>query len=197
MRCLGAATGIAAGTATGTDDFGLSDTSGFVVAVNELQATRHVTSRMVVVSDGNMFDSLEYENYLIWINLFMLSGSSPTVSRVDTDQFAVNMLEWLTPQFSNTAPKIDYATVVPDDLKLGETASADLVVSDAESDDFTVTIAVKKPDGAWGNATVSPVGGHWLRHITADQVGIYEVYAVATDDYGGFNCDADWNSRCG
>jgi len=143
-----------------------------------------MTSRMVVVSDGNMFESLEYEDYLIWINMFMLSGNNIIVSRVDTDKFAVNMLEWLTPQFSNTAPKIDYATVVPNDLKLGETASVDLVVSDAESDSFTVTIALEKPNGTWNNATVSPVGGHWLKDFTADQIGVHEVYAVATDEYG-------------
>lgn len=180
IRCLGEATGIA----TGTDDFGVWNTSGFVVAVNELQATPHITSRMVVVSDGNMFESLEYEDFLIWINMFMISGNNTIVSRVDTDKFAVNMLEWLTPQFGNTAPEIECATVVPDDLKLGETASVDLVVSDAENDSFTVTIAVKKPDGTWNNATVSPVGGHWFRDFTANQVGVHEVYAVATDEYG-------------
>jgi len=180
IKYLGEATGIA----TGTDDFGLWDTSGFVVAVNELQATPHITSRMVVVSDGNMFGSLEYEDYLIWINMFMISGNNTIVSRVDTDKFAINMLEWLIPQFGNTAPEIECATVVPDDLKLGETASVDLVVSDAENDSFTVTIAVKKPDGIWNNATVSPVGGHWFRDFTADQVGVHEVYAVATDEYG-------------
>jgi hypothetical protein len=116
------------------------------VAVNELQATPHMTSRMVVVSDGNMFESLEYEDYLIWINMFMLNGENTIVSRVDTRKFAVNMLEWLTPQFANTAPKIDYAAVTPDALKPGETASVDLVASDAENDNFTVTIAVENPE---------------------------------------------------
>jgi hypothetical protein len=180
LQCLGKATGIA----TGTSDFDLFDTSGFVVAVNELQATPHVTSRMVVVSDSNMFESLEYEDFLIWINMFVLNGKNTIVSRVDTDKFAVNMLEWLTPQFVNTAPKIDYAAVTPNALKSGETASVDLVASDAENDDFTVTIAVKNPDGTWDNATVSPLGGHWLREFTTDQVGTHKVYAVATDEYG-------------
>jgi len=149
-----------------------------------LQATPHITSRMVVVSDSNMFDSLEYEDFLIWINLFMIAGNNTIVSRVDTDKFAVNILEWLTPQFSNTAPEINYATVTPNALSPGETASVDLVASDAENDDFTVTIAVKKPDGTWDNATVSPVGGHWLREFTGSMVGAHEVYAVATDEYG-------------
>lgn len=176
--------GKATGIATGTNDFDIWDTSGFVVAVNELEATSHVTSRMVVVSDSNMFESLEYEDYLIWLNIFMSNGENPTISRVDTDKFAVNMLEWLTPQFANTAPKIDYAAVTPGTLKLGETASVDLIASDAENDDFTVTIAVKNPDGTWNNATVSPVSGHWLREFTADQVGAHKVYAVATDKYG-------------
>ncbi len=180
IRCLGEATGIA----TGTDDFNLWDTSGFVVAVNELQATPHITSRMVVVSDGNMFESLEYEDYLIWINLFMLTGNDTTVSRVDTDKFAVNMLEWLTPQFTNTAPEINYATVTPNAIKPEEKASVDIVASDAENDDFGVTIAVKKPDDTWDNATVYPVGGHWLREFTSNLAGTHEVYAVATDEYG-------------
>jgi subtilisin family serine protease len=181
IQCKGQATGIA----TGTDDYGFSiDTSGFVVAVNELEATPHITSRMVVVSDGNMFESLEYEDYLIWLNLYMLAGNSTIVSRVDTDKFAVNMLEWLTPQFGNTPPKIDYASVEPNALKPGEKASVDLVVSDAENDDFTVTVAVKKPDDTWDNVTVSPVGGHWLRDFTADLVGTHKVYVVATDEYG-------------
>jgi hypothetical protein len=180
MRYAGKATGIA----TGTSDFDLFDTSGFVVAVNELQATPHMTSRMVVVSDGNMFESLEYEDYLIWINMFMLNGENTIVSRVDTGKFAVNMLEWLTPQFANTAPKIDYAAVTPDTLEPGETASVDLVASDAENDNFTVTIAVENPDGTWNNATISPLGGHWLREFTADQVGAHGVFAVATDQYG-------------
>lgn len=180
LRYEGKATGIA----TGTSDFDLWDTSGFVVAVNELQATPHVTSRMVVVSDSNMFESLEYEDFLIWINMFMLNDKNTIVSRVDTAKFAVNMLEWLTPQFVNTAPKIDYAAVTPNALKPGETASVDLVASDAENDDFTVTIAVKNPDGTWDNATVSPLGGHWLREFTTDQVGTHKVYAVATDEYG-------------
>jgi len=180
IKCLGEATGIA----TGTDDFSLWDTSGFVVAVNELQATPHITSRMVVVSDGNMFESLEYEDYLIWINLFMLTGNNTIVSRVDTDKFAVNMLEWLTPQFTNTAPEINYATITPNALKPEEKASVDIVASDAENDDFTVTIAVKKPDDTWDNATVSPVGGHWLREFTANLTGTHEVFAVVTDEYG-------------
>lgn len=180
VRSEGEATGIA----TGTDDFGLWDTSGFVVAVNELEATPHITSRMVVVSDGNMFESLEYEEYLIWINLFMLTGNNTIVSRVDTDKFAVNMLEWLIPQFVNTAPEIDYATVTPTTLKPGESASVDVIASDVENDSFTVTIAVEKPDGTWDNATVSPVGGHWLREVTPDLVGIHKIYAVATDEHG-------------
>jgi subtilisin family serine protease len=178
IRLVGKATGIA----TGISD--LSGTSGFVVAVNELQATPHVTSRMVVVSDGNMFESLEYEDYLIWINMFMINGENTIVSRVDTSRFAVNMLEWLTPQFANTAPKVNYATVAPDSLKPGETASVDLVASDAENDSFTVTIAVRNPDGTWNNATISPIGGHWLREFTVDQVGAHKVYAVATDQHG-------------
>jgi hypothetical protein len=94
------------------------------------------------------------------------------------------MLEWLTPQFANTAPKIDYAAVTPDALKPGQTASVDLIASDAENDDFTVTIAVKNPDNTWNNATVSPVDGHWFREFTASQVGTHRVYAVVTDTYG-------------
>lgn len=180
VRCEGEAKGIA----TGTDDFGLYDTSGFVVAVNELQATPHIISRMAVVADGNMFESLEYEDFLIWINLFILSGNNTIVSRVDTDKFAVNMLEWLIPQFVNTAPTINYATVTPTTVKPGDTANVDLVASDPENDEFTVTIAVKNPNGTWNNMTVSEVGGHWLREFTTDQVGSYRVYAVVTDEYG-------------
>jgi hypothetical protein len=180
MRYVGKATGIA----TGTDDLSLFDTSGFVVAVNELQATPHVTSKMVVVSDSNMFESLEYEDYLIWINMFMIYNNNTIVSRVDTGKFAVNTLEWLTPQFLNTSPQIDSAAVTPNSVKSGETASVDLVASDAENDDFTVTIAVKNPDNTWNNATASPADGHWLREFTADQVGAHKVYAVATDQYG-------------
>jgi len=180
MRCIGEATGIA----TGTNDFSLYDTSGFVVAVNELQATPHITSRMIVVSDGNMFESLEYEDYIMWINIFMSTGNDTIISRVDTDRFAVNMLEWLTPQFTNTPPEIDYAAVTPNSLKPGETASVDLVASDKEDDSFTVTIAVRKPDDTWDNTTVSAVGGHWLKEFTADLVGAHKVYAVVTDEYG-------------
>jgi len=172
------------GIATGTDDFGLVDTSGFVVAVNELQATSHITSRMVVVSGGNMLETLEYEDYIIWINLYMLAQENPTISRVDTDRFAVNMLDWLNPQFANQPPAIDHADASPTTTKLGETVNIDVVTHDLEGDSFTVAIAVQKPDNTWDNATVSPVGGHWLRSFITDLEGKYEVYAVATDSYG-------------
>jgi hypothetical protein len=172
------------GIATGTDDFGLVDTSGFVVAVNEFQATSHITSRMVVASGGNMLETLEYEDYIIWINLYMLAQENSTISRVDTDRFAVNMLDWLNPQFANQPPAIDHADASPATTKLGETVNIDVVTHDPEGDSFTVAIAVQKPDNTWDNATVSPVGGHWLRSFTTDLEGKYEVYAVATDSYG-------------
>jgi len=172
------------GIATGTDDFGLVDTSGFVVAVNELQATSHITSRMVVTSGGNMLETLEYEDYIIWINLYMLAQENPTISRVDTDRFAVNMLDWLNPQFANQPPVIDHTNVSPTTTELGETVNIDVVTHDPEGDSFTVAIAVQKPDNTWDNATVSPVGGHWLRSFTTDLEGKYEVYAVAADSYG-------------
>jgi subtilisin family serine protease len=176
--------GEAKGIATGTDDFGLWDTSGFVVAVNELDATPHVTSRMIVVSGGNMFESLEYEDFLIWLNLYMINGNNTVVSKVDTDKFAVNMLEWVTPQFVNTAPTIDYATVTPNNIKPGEKANADLIICDPEEDKFDVTVAVHTPDGTWNNATASSVGGHWIREFTANSEGAHKVYAVAVDEYG-------------
>ncbi len=179
LQCKGTPRGIA----TGVDDFNYAR-SGNVVAVNELQATPHTTSRMVVVSDGNMFESLEYEDYLIWINLYMIAGNNTAISKVDTDRFAVNMLNWLTPQFSNTAPQIDSATVTPNAVKIGETASVDLTASDKESDSLAVTIAVKKPDSTWNNLTASSVGGHWTGEFTADMDGVHRVYAVVTDTYG-------------
>jgi subtilisin family serine protease len=176
--------GTSRGIATGTDDFGALYGSGYVVAVNELQATQHVTSRMVVVSDGNMFESLEYEDYVIWINLYLINGNNTMVSRVDTDRFAVNMLDWLVPQFSNAPPQISSATVTPSALTVGESASVDVVASDPENDNLAVTVAVRRPDNTWNNVTASIIGGHWLAEPILDTVGSHKVYAVVSDGFG-------------
>jgi hypothetical protein len=176
--------GTSKGIATGTDDFSPSFGSGFVVAVNELQATPHVTSRMVAVSDGNMLESLEYEDYLVWINLYMIAGNNTIPSRIDTGKFATNMLDWLTPQFSNTSPRIDSATVKPNALMVGESVSVDVLASDPENDNLTMTIAARRPDNTWNNATASEVGGHWLAELILDTAGSHRIYAVVSDGYG-------------
>jgi len=175
--------GTSRGIATGTDDFGVSYGSGYVVAVNELQATQHVMSRMAVISDGNMLESLEYEDYLIWINLYLINGNNTIVSRVDTDRFAVNMLDWLTPQFSNAPPQINSAAVTPSTLMIGESANIDITASDPENDNLTVVIAIRRPDNTWNNSTAPMIGGHWIGEPILDMAGLHRVYVVVSDGF--------------
>ncbi|MEM3356468.1 MAG: S8 family serine peptidase [Candidatus Bathyarchaeia archaeon] len=172
------------GIAVGTDDWDIYWASGFVMAVNEMHATSHLTTRMVAMSDSNTFESLEYANFMVWYATWYYTGKGEVTSRVDTDKVAVNMLEWLDPQFSNEPPVIDYFDVAPTKTRLDETVSVDVVAHDPEGDSFTVTIAILKPDDTWENATVASVGGHWLKSFTTDLEGTYEVYATATDSYG-------------
>ncbi|MDH5483478.1 MAG: S8 family serine peptidase [Candidatus Bathyarchaeota archaeon] len=172
------------GIAAGSDDFGVYYEGSFVVAVNEMHATAHLTSRMIVVSDSETFESLEYKDLMFWLYSWLNTGEG-TVAKVETDKFAVNMLQWLDTQFVNESPVIDYFDVTPATTKLGGTITADVVALDPEGDSFNVTIAVRKPDDSWNNATVVPVGGHWLRSLTADLEGVYKVYVIATDSYGG------------
>ncbi|NWG10268.1 S8 family serine peptidase [Candidatus Bathyarchaeota archaeon] len=176
-------TSVTTGIATGTDDSGLGWASGFVVAVNEMQANSHYTSRMVTVGGSYVFEWLEYSDFMAWFYTFAFSGESVPLSSVDTDKFAVNMLRWLDPQFANESPIVDYISITPTTSELGETISVDAVVHDQEGDDFSVTIAVQRPDSSWDNATVASVGGHWLRSFTTDLEGAYMVYVVATDAY--------------
>lgn len=175
---------VTTGIATGSDDWGLSWGSGFVVAVNEMHATSHLTSRMVAMSDSNTFEYLEYANFMVWYQTWMYTGKGEVVSRVDTDKVAVNMLEWLDPQFANKPPVIDYFDVTPATAKLGETVSVDVIAHDPEDDSFNVTIAIQKPDNTWNNATMPSVGGHWLRSFTTDLEGEYDIYVIAADYYG-------------
>jgi hypothetical protein len=178
------ANSVTTGIATGADDWGIGYTSGFVVAVNEMHATPHLTSRMIVMSDSNTFEYLEYANFMVWYNTWMYTGKGEVVSRVDTDKVAVNMLEWLDPQYANKPPLIDYFDVTPTTAKLGDTVSVDVVAHDPEDDSFNVTIAIQKPDNTWNNATIPSVGGHWLRSFAIDLEGEYNIYAIATDYYG-------------
>jgi hypothetical protein len=173
---------VTTGIATGTIEFA-PWINGFAVAVNEMHATSHLTSRMVAVSDSNTFESLEYEDFMVWYYTLSYTGKG-IVSHVDTDKFAVNILRWLDPQFANEAPVVDYFDATPAPVELGETVSIDTIVHDPEDDTFNVTIAIKAPDDTWNNATVFPVGGHWLRSFTADMEGPYEIYVVATDSLG-------------
>jgi len=175
---------VTTGIATGTDDWGVFWASGFVAAVNEMHATSHLTTRMVTMSDSNTFEFLEYINFMVWYFTWYYTGTGEVVSKVDTDIVALNMLEWLDPQFANEPPVIDYFDVTPTTSKLGDTVSVDVTAHDPEGDSFTVTIAVLKPDNMWDNATVPSVGGHWLRSFTADLEGKYEIYINATDSYG-------------
>jgi len=171
------------GIATGAYDFSPIYAGGFVVAVNEMQATPHLTTRMVAVSDSNLLEYLEYTDFMIWYYTFSYAGEGEVVSRIDTDKFLLNMIEWLDPQFANKAPEIDYCNISPTKVKLGETVSIDVVVHDPEGDSFSVIIAVHKPDGSWDNATVPSVGGHWLRSFTAGIEDVHEIYVIATDSY--------------
>jgi hypothetical protein len=175
---------VTTGIATGTDDWGISWASGFVVAVNEMHATSHLTTRMVTMSDSNAFEFLEYINFMVWYNTWYFTGKGEVVSKVDTDRVALNMLEWLDPQFTNEPPVIDYFDATPTTSKLGETVSVDVTAHDPEGDSFTVTIAILKPDGTWDNASVPSVGGHWLRSFTTHSGGTYEIHVIATDSYG-------------
>src|SRR4030042_6136202 len=171
------------GIAVATGDLGISSGGGFVVATNELQASSHLASRMVVVSDANTFEFLEYSDYIFWLYTYMFSGEG-VIGKTDTNVFAVNLLRWLDPQFTNHAPEVDYFNSSPSTAKSGETGSVDTIVQDPEGDNFNVTIAVHAPDDTWNNATAVAVGGHWLRSYTATQEGTYEVYVVAVDSYG-------------
>src|SRR4030042_2049531 len=171
------------GIAVATGDLGISSGGGFVVATNELQASSHLASRMVVVSDANTFEFLEYSDYIFWLYTYMFSGEG-VIGKTDTNVFAVNLLRWLDPQFTNHAPEVDYFNASPSTAKIGETVSVDTIVHDPEGDSFNVTIAVHAPDDTWNNATVVAVGGHWLRSFTATQQGMYDVYVVAIDSYG-------------
>ena len=174
---------VTTGIAIATDDYGISQASGFVVATNEMQATSHYTSRMIAASGTYAFEFLEYSEFIVWYYTTYYAEEGITVSKVDNDKFAVNMLEWLDPQFANEAPVIDYFSITPSTSKLGDTVIADVIVHDPEEDSFNVIIAVQRPDSSWDNATVSPVGGHWLRSFTTDLEGTYTVYVVATDTY--------------
>jgi len=178
------ANSVTTGIATSTDDMGVDWANGFVVAVNEMQATPHLTSRMIVISDSNTFEYLEYENFMVWYYTFMYTGKGEVASEVDTAKLAVNMLEWIDPQYSNEPPTIEYFDVAPTTTRLGDTVNVDVVAYDPEDDSFNVTIAVQKPDNTWSNVTVLPVGGHWVRSFTTDLEGEYDVYVVATDYYG-------------
>jgi hypothetical protein len=171
------------GIAVGSDDFGAYFEGGFVVVVNEMHATSHLTSRMVTISDSDTFECLEYGDFMLWLYSWIFTGEG-VVAKVDTDKFAVNLLRWLDPQFANEPPVVDYFDANPTTARLGETVSVDTVVHDPEGDSFNVTIAVLKPDSSWNNATVTPIGGHWLRSFKADLEGIYDVYVIATDSYG-------------
>jgi subtilisin family serine protease len=171
------------GIAVGSDDFGAYYEGGFVVVVNEMHATSHLTSRMVAVSDSDTFECLEYGELMLWLYSWIFTGEG-VVAKVDTNKFAVNLLRWLDPQFANEPPIVDYFDATPTTAKLGETVSVDTVVHDPEGDSFNVMIAVLKPDSSWNNATVTPIGGHWLRSFNADLEGIYDVYVIATDSYG-------------
>jgi hypothetical protein len=173
---------VTSGIATGTDD-SYSVVNGFVVAVNEMHATSHLTTRMIAMSDSTTFEFLEYSKFMVWYYTWYYTGKGIVASRVDTDKVAVNMLEWLDPQFANEPPVIDYFDITPTTAKLGETVSIDVVVHDPEDDTFTVMIAIQKPDNSWSNTTVSSVGGHWLRSFTADLEGRYDIYVIATDSY--------------
>jgi hypothetical protein len=174
---------VTTGIATSTDDWGIGYGSGFTMAVNEMQATPHLTSRMIAFSDSNTFEYLEYENFMVWYYTFMYTGKGEVISEVDTAKLAVNMLEWIDPQYSNEPPTIEYFDVTPTTTKLGDTVNVDVVAYDPEDDSFNLTIAVQKPDNTWSNVTVLPVGGHWLRSFTTDLEGEYDVYVVATDYY--------------
>lgn len=175
---------VTTGIATGTDEIGYSGVSGFVVAVNEMHANQHYTSRMVAVSGSAAFELLEYDDFMVWYYTLYFTGESASVSRVDTEKFAFNMLKWLDTQFANESPVVDYFSITPTTSKLGETVSVDVVAHDPEGDNFNVTIAVRKPDDSWDNATVPSVGGHWLRSFATNLEGAYMVYVVATDAYG-------------
>jgi subtilisin family serine protease len=174
---------VTTGIATGTDDWGIDWASGFTVAVNEMHATPHLTSRMVAVSDSKTFEYLEYADFMVWYWTLMYTGEGEVVSEVDTDKFAVNMLGWVDPQFANEPPAIDYFDVTPTTTTLGDTVNIDVVAHDPEDDSFNVTIAVRDPDDTWNNATVPAVGGHWLRSFTTNLEGEYDVYVIATDSY--------------
>jgi len=178
------ANSVTTGIATGTDDWGIEWASGFVVAVNEMHATPHLTTRMITMSDSNTFEYLEYANFMVWYNTWLYTGKGEVVSRVDTDKVAVNMLEWLDPQYANEPPAIDYFDVTPTTAKPGDTVNVDVVAHDPEDDSFNVTIAIQKPDNTWDNATVPSVGGHWLRSFTTDLEGEYDIYVIAADSYG-------------
>jgi hypothetical protein len=173
---------VTTGIATSTDDWGIEYGSGFTMAVNEMHATPHLTSRMIAISDSNTFEYLEYEDFMVWYYTCMYTGEG-VVSKVDTAKLAVNMLKWIDPQYSNEPPAIDYFAVTPTTTKLDDTVNVDLVAHDPEDDSFNVTIAVLRPDDTWDNATVPSVGGHWLRSFTTDLEGEYEVYVTATDYY--------------
>ena len=174
---------VTTGIATGTDDWGIEWANGFTVAVNEMHATPHLTSRMIAVSDSNTFEYLEYADFMVWYYTWGYTGKGEVVSRVDTDKLAVNMLKWVDPQFANEPPTIDYFDVTPTTTKLGDTVNVDVVAYDPEDDSFNVTIAVQMPDDTWNNATVPSVGGHWLRSFKTDLEGEYDVYVIATDSY--------------
>jgi hypothetical protein len=175
---------VTTGIATATADTGLSGGSGFVVAVNEMHADSHYTSRMVAASGGSTLEFLEYSDFIVWYYNTFFTGEGASALEVDTDKFAVNMLKWLDPQFANESPIIDNLSITPTTTKLGETVNVDAVLHDPEDDNFTVTVAVQKPDNSWNNATVVSVGGHWLRSFSTDLEGAYAIYVVATDAYG-------------
>lgn len=176
------ANSVTRGLAVGTGDFGVGPEGGFVVAVNEMHATKHSTTRMVAVADSNTFEYLEYSDYMLWLYTWIYTGEG-VVGTTDTAKFAVNILRWLDPQTSNEPPVVDYFAASPMTARIGETVSVDAIVHDPEGDTFNVTIAVRNPDASWNNATVTPVGGHWLRSFTPAAEGTYKVYVVATDSY--------------
>ena len=171
------------GIAVATGDLGISSEGGFVVATNEMQATSHLASRMVVVSDANTFEFLEYSDYVFWLYTYIFTGEG-VIGKTGTNVFAVNLLKWLDPQFTNQAPEVDYFNASPSTAKIGVTVSVDTIVHDPDGDNFNVTVAVHAPDDSWSNATVVAVGGHWYRSFTVTQEGMYDVYVVAVDSYG-------------
>jgi subtilisin family serine protease len=178
------ANSVTKGIAVGTGDFGVGPEGGFVVAVNEMHATSHLTSRMVAVADSNTFEYLEYSDFMLWVYTWLYTGEG-VLGHTDTAEFAINLLQWLDPQLANDPPVVDYFDAAPTTPKLGETVSVDTIVHDPDGDDFNVTVAVRWPNSSWTNTTVTPVGGHWLSSFTTSLEGSYKIYVVAVDSYGG------------